>query len=98
MICDYLSFLANKVSLKIAHLDTNLSFKKWNYDQPQNFKHVQDGVNAFCDKRGSSYLDLFMLGKVGSTISTPGSTDLSVAILIAMTKWLESHSGGVPMR
>ena len=40
VISDYLSFLAKKSSFKIAHLDTNLSFKKWNYDQPQNFKHV----------------------------------------------------------
>ena len=84
--------------MKIAHLDTNLSFKKWNYSEPQNFKHVETGVKSFCSKRGSNYLDLFMLGKVGSTISTPGPMDLSVAILRAMTVWLESNSLQVPLR
>ncbi len=34
VISEYLEFLGSKASLKIAHLDANLSFRKWNYNEP----------------------------------------------------------------
>ena len=98
VICNYLSFLGSKISLLIAQLDTNLSLRKQKYNEPQNFQQVQNGVNAFCDRRGSNYLDLLILGQGASRYDTPGSRDLTVAILIAMKKWLEINSGSVPIR
>ena len=61
------------------------------FNDPQNFKQVQNGVDAFCDKRSYNYLDLFVL-------VTSENQDLTQAILGAMTKWLERNSKDVPMR
>ena len=48
--------------MKIAVLDTTRPDLHWNYNDPENMQLIQSGVEAFCSKRGSNYLELLSVG------------------------------------